>query len=153
MLSLLFQQPEFILDNFATVSQELSDYAKRVFDNNWVDVGPRDGKAAGAFCMYVPAVEQSRILMNFDGSLGWVTTLAHELGHGYHNYCRIGKTMMQRDTRMTLAETASVLCETIVTEAAIKEAASPDEELAILETSLIGDSQVVVDILSRYLFE
>jgi oligoendopeptidase F len=61
--------------------------------------------------------------------------------------------MLQRDTPYTLGETASVMCETIVTEAAIKEASDEDERLAILETSLIGDSQVVVDIYSRYLFE
>jgi oligoendopeptidase F len=54
---------------------------------------------------------------------------------------------------MTLAETASIMCETIVTNAAIKMAGSNEEELAILETALLGDSQVVVDIYSRYLFE
>ena len=54
---------------------------------------------------------------------------------------------------MTLAETASIMCETIVFEATIQQAASPEEELAILETSLVGDSQVIVDIYSRYLFE
>jgi oligoendopeptidase F len=54
---------------------------------------------------------------------------------------------------MTLAETASIMCETIVTDAAIKLAADKQEELAILETALLGDSQVVVDIYSRYLFE
>ncbi|MGD8456434.1 MAG: M3 family oligoendopeptidase [Anaerolineales bacterium] len=144
---------EFVLDNFAKFSGDLADYAKRAFDNNWIDVGPRDGKRAGAFCMYVPGVRESRILTNYDGSLDGIFTVAHELGHGYHNECRAGKTMLQRDTPYTLGETASVMCETIVTEAAIKEASDEDERLAILETSLIGDSQVVVDIYSRYLFE
>jgi len=144
---------EFVLDNFATFSQEMADFAKRSFEKNWIDVGPRDGKRAGAFCMYVPSVEESRIMMNYDGSLDGIFTLAHELGHAYHNDCRVGKTMLQRDTPMTLAETASVMCETIVTRAAIEESGSPEEELAILETSLIGDAQVVVDIYSRYLFE
>jgi oligoendopeptidase F len=54
---------------------------------------------------------------------------------------------------MTLAETASIMCETIVSEAALKQAAGPAEELAILESSLINSSQVIVDIYSRYLFE
>jgi oligoendopeptidase F len=144
---------DFVLDNFAKFSGELADYAKRAFDNNWIDVGPRDGKRAGAFCMYAPGVSESRILLNFDGSLDGIFTLAHELGHGYHNECRVEKTMLQRETPYTLAETASVMCETIVTEAAIEEANSDDERLAILETSLIGDGQTVVDIYSRYLFE
>ena len=144
---------DFVLDNFARFSGELADYAKRAFDNNWIDVGSRGGKRAGAFCMYVPSVSESRVLTNFDGSLDGIFTLAHELGHGYHNDCRVGKTMLQRDTPYTLGETASVMCETIVTEAAIEEASSDDERLTILETSLIGDSQTVVDIYSRYLFE
>ena len=60
---------------------------------------------------------------------------------------------MQRSTPMTLAETASIMCETIVMQAVLKQVASPEEELAILETMLIGDTQVIVDIYSRYLFE
>jgi pepF/M3 family oligoendopeptidase len=144
---------EFVLENFAVFSQELADYAQQAFDQNWIDVGPRDGKSPGAFCMFLPAVDESRILMNFDGSLDGIFTLAHELGHGFHGACRSGKTMMQRETPYTLGETASVMCETIMTEAAIEKAASEEEKLAILETSLIGDSQVVVDIYSRYLFE
>jgi oligoendopeptidase F len=54
---------------------------------------------------------------------------------------------------MTLAETASTFCETIITEAVLAHASSPEEELAILETSLIGSTQIIVDITSRYLFE
>jgi len=103
--------------------------------------------------MDVPGVEESRILCNFDGSLDQVSTIAHELGHAFHNECLRGKTMLQRTTPMTLAETASIMNETIITNAALSEAANDEEELAILETSLIGSSQVIVDISSRYLFE
>lgn len=103
--------------------------------------------------MSLPKVKESRILCNFDDSLDSVFTLAHELGHGYHNYCKKEKTILLQSTPMTLAETASIMCETIVFEAAIEDAASPEKELAILETSLVSDSQVIVDIYSRYLFE
>lgn len=105
--------------------------------------------------MGIPAVKESRILSNFDGSLDQVSTLAHELGHGFHNHCafQAGKTMMQQDTPMTLAETASIMCETIVMQAVLQQVSNPQEELAILETMLNGDSQVIVDIYSRYLFE
>jgi oligoendopeptidase F len=54
---------------------------------------------------------------------------------------------------MTLAETASIMCETIVMQAVLSQTSDPQQELAILETSLIGDAQVIVDIYSRYLFE
>ena len=103
--------------------------------------------------MRLPAVEESRVLCNFDGSLDQLITLAHELGHAYHNECQVGKMPLQRRTPMTLAETASIFNETIVTDAILAQAASPEEELGILETFLIGATQVIVDIYSRYLFE
>jgi oligoendopeptidase F len=81
--------------------------------------------------------------------------MAHELGHAFHNYCKYqaGKTEMQRTTPMTMAETASIMCETIVSNAILSGVTDPQEELAILETSLIGDAQVIVDIYSRFIFE
>lgn len=98
---------------------------------------------------------ESRVLCNFDGTLDQLGTIAHELGHAFHNECayQANKTPIQQDTPMTLAETASIMCETIVTQAVLKQIQDPKEELAILDTMLINDSQVIVDIYSRYLFE
>lgn len=145
----------FILEHFANFSPDLQALAQRAFDQRWIDVEPRDGKRGGAFCMGLPAVQESRILTNFDHSLDGVFTIAHELGHAYHNEAlfRAGKTALQRSIPMTLAETASILCETIVINAALAQVSDPAQELAILETSLIGDAQVIVDVYSRYLFE
>jgi pepF/M3 family oligoendopeptidase len=145
----------FVLDNFATFSPDLRDFAAQAFDASWIDAEQRTGKRGGAFCMGLPAVKESRILSNFDGSLDQVSTLAHELGHGYHNHCiyRAGKTRLQAQTPMTLAETASIMCETIVMQAVLAKAAGPEAELAILETMIQGEAQVIVDIYSRYLFE
>ena len=149
------QAKEFICEHFNEFSPELSDFARHAMENNWVDAEQREGKRGGAFCMGLPLVKESRVLSNFDGTLSQVSTLAHELGHGYHNFNRYqaGKTALQSDTPMTLAETASIMCETIVKHAALKQAADPQEQLAILEVSLIGHAQVIVDIYSRYLFE
>lgn len=146
---------DFVLEHFASFSPDLANFAGRAFERNWIDAEQRKGKVAGAFCMSVPRVKESRVLTNFDGSLDQVFTIAHELGHGYHNHCQFqaGKTELQRANPMTLAETASIMCETIVLNATLQQAASPQEELAILETSLISDSQVIVDIYSRFLFE
>ena len=60
---------------------------------------------------------------------------------------------MQQVTPMTLAETASIMCETIVTEAVLKQVTDPQEELAVLESQIGGAAQVIVDIYSRFLFE
>ena len=144
---------DFILTHFATFGDRLTHLARRAFDHNWIDAEPRDGKRGGAFCMAIDAVDESRILCNFDGSLDQVSTVAHELGHAFHNECHVGKTFLQTITPMTLAETASIFCQTIITDAALADVSGPEEELAILETFLIDAGQVIVDIASRYLFE
>ncbi len=146
---------EFILTHFGNFSPELAEFAQTAFDNHWIDAEQRSGKRGGAFCMSVPGVKESRILCNFDGTLDQVMTIAHELGHGYHNFnmFQANKTPLQRQTPMTMAETASIMCETIVFNAVMKTITDPQEELALLETALIGDSQVIVDIYSRFLFE
>ncbi len=145
----------FILEQFGKFSPKLKDLAARAFNENWIDAEQRVGKRGGAFCMGVPNVKESRILSNFDGTFDQVSTLAHELGHAFHNECIFdaGKTSLQGQTPMTLAETASIMCETVVVNAILEQTTDPDEELAILETALIGSSQVIVDIYSRYLFE
>ncbi len=81
-----------------------------------------------------------------------MTTLAHELGHGYHGECLKDARPLNADYPMPLAETASIFCETIVFQAAL-EKASLEEQKVILENDLMGSTQVIVDIYSRYLFE
>lgn len=142
---------DFVQAQFSTYSTKLGDFAARAFREDWVDAGPRDGKRGGAFCMGW-AGDSSRIMMNHDPSLDSVSTLAHELGHGYHNLVKAHRTPLQRETPMTLAETASIFCETIIQNAALA-TAQGDEKLYVLETQLLGHSQVVVDIHSRFLFE
>lgn len=146
---------DFILENFGKFSPDLAAFARRAFDSNWIDAEQREGKRGGAFCMEVQNVKESRILANFDGSFDQVSTLAHELGHAFHNECayRANKTVLQQMTPMTLAETASTMCETIVTEAVLASTDDPQEELAVLENQLISAAGVIVDIYSRYLFE
>ena len=147
------QAQALIVAQFGTFSERLATFARHAFEASWIDAEPRDGKRGGAFCSGLPAVEESRILCNFDGSLDQVLTVAHELGHAYHNDHYRGKTMLQRRTPMTLAETASIFNETIITDALLQRAADVEEKRVILETFLIGAAQVIVDIYSRYLFE
>ena len=142
---------QFILEQFATFSPKMSDLAARSFQEEWIDAEPRSGKRDGAFCMRLRG-DESRILMNYKETFNSVSTLAHELGHAYHNLNLAGRTATQRVTPMTLAETASIFCETVVTQAALAEV-SPQEQFVILEASLQSAGQVVVDITSRFLFE
>ncbi len=142
-----------VADAFAGFSPRLADVVRTAVDDGWLDAEPRSGKVGGAFCMPVQG-GVSRVLLNFDGSFDSVQTLAHELGHAYHNVNLGDRTPLQRQTPMALAETASIFCETVMVQAGL--AAVGDDtggELAILDGDLVGATQVVVDIHSRFLFE
>ena len=141
----------FIAEQFGTYSPRLRELAERAFCERWIDAEPRVGKRGGAWCMSIRK-DESRVLSNFKSSFSGVSTLAHELGHAYHNLCLANRTMLQRDTPMTLAETASIFCETLVNQAGLR-AADSAEQVVILEDSLQNACQVVVDITARFLFE
>jgi len=146
---------DFILNAFEKFSPELRAFAERAYNNNWIDAEMREGKSSNGFCMEVQGVKESRIFINFDGSQDQLATIAHELGHAFHNECayQFNKTPLQQITPMTLAETASTFCETIVTEEVLKQVKDPQEELSILEGQLNNAAGIVVDIYSRFLFE
>lgn len=141
----------FIVEKFGRYSQKLSNFAARAFREHWIDAEPRAGKVDGAYCTSLRK-DESRVFANFKPSFNGVSTLAHELGHGYHNLNLAQRTVLQKATPMTLAETASIFCETIIQHAAL-EKANAQEQIAILEASIQGSCQVVVDISSRFLFE
>jgi pepF/M3 family oligoendopeptidase len=141
----------FIVEKFGMYSQKLSNFAARAFREHWIDAEPRAGKVDGAYCTSLRK-DESRVLANFKPSFNGVSTLAHELGHGYHNLNLAQRTVLQKTTPMTLAETASIFCETIIRHAAL-EKANTQEQIAILEASMQGSCQVVVDINSRFIFE
>ena len=141
----------FIEDQFGAYSDRLLGLARRAFVERWIDAGPRPGKVGGAYCMWLLG-DESRILANYSPGYDGVTTLAHELGHAYHNLNEAGLTPLQRRTPMILAETSSTFCETLVKEAALVDA-EPAEKIYILEQSAQGACQVVIDILSRFDFE
>ena len=143
---------DFVLKNFKTFSPQLEKFTKKAFDSEWIDAEPREGKRGGAFCANIHPIGESRILANFDGSFSNMTTLAHELGHAFHGECLKNEHLLNSGYTMPIAETASIFCETIVVNAALKEA-DKKEAFTILEANLQGAGQVIVDIMARFLFE
>ena len=143
----------YLVNLFAGFDKELSDMVARAFDEAWIDFYPRDGKSGGAFCADVSCLGQSRILTNFDGMFGDVVTLAHELGHAFHNHCIFPHRPLNQGYSMPLAETASTFNECVVMGSAISRAADSKEKMALIESQLQDITQVICDIYSRYRFE
>ena len=142
----------FVEKNFRKFSDNLADFVLKAFENNWLDVYPKEGKVGGAFCASIKDIKESRILLNYGNSFSDVVTMAHELGHGFHGECLNNETMLNSEYPMTLAETASNFCEILIKKSAVKEA-SKEEAFAILEAEISDCNQVIVDIYSRFLFE
>ena len=144
---------DLLVKLFTTFDRELADMVAKAFDEAWIDFYPRDGKSGGAFCAGVECLGESRILTNFDGQFTDVVTLAHELGHAFHNQCIRSHRPLNNDYSMPVAETASTFNECVVMAAAIKAAASDDERLALIESQLQDATQIICDIYSRFRFE
>ena len=143
---------DYLINCFETFTPEMSDMMQEAFDNEWIDFFPRKGKRGGAFCAGVAGMKESRILTNYDGSFSAIGTLAHELGHAFHNRQTEDNRALNQDYSMPVAETASTFNETHLGHFALA-AADSDEKLALLESSLMEKTQCIVDIYSRYLFE
>ena len=104
---------DIVLNAYKEFSPKLYKIAKDFFDNDWIDVPPRDGKRSGAFCASATAEHHPYLLLNFTGKQNDVLTLAHELGHGCHHQLRTKNGDLNEYSRMTSEEVASVFGEMI----------------------------------------
>ncbi|WP_066714934.1 M3 family oligoendopeptidase [Clostridium sp. Marseille-P299] len=143
---------DYLLKHFRGFAPDLAEMVEKAFAEEWIDFFPRAGKVGGAFCSNLQSVKQSRVLTNFDGTLSDVVTLAHELGHAYHNQQVHDHRILNTDYSMPVAETASTFNENIIMNAAIDEAEGV-EKLVLIESQLQDAAQIICDIYSRYLFE
>ena len=140
-----------VRDAFTGYDPGLGGLLDRAVRDRWIDAEPRDGKRGGAFCMAVEG-DRSLVLVNWTGGTDSTRTVAHELGHAFHNTTLAARTPLQRRLPMALAETASIFCETLVVDRGLRHA-DGDARLALLDADLQAATQVVVDIRSRFLFE
>lgn len=143
---------EYVLNAYRNFSEEMYEFAKNAFDNNWIDFNPKKGKRSGAFCCGIHSIEECRVLTNFNGGLKDINTLAHELGHGFHGKQLNDESILNINYPMPLAETASTFCEEVL-KTYLVEKISDEEKLSFLSFSLLSAVSVTVDILSRYYFE
>ncbi|MEH7386363.1 M3 family oligoendopeptidase [Bacillus sp. JJ1521] len=143
----------FILEQFSHFGNELESFTQHVFDNGWVEAEDRSNKSSIAFCAGFPLSEESRIFMTYGGRITSVLTLAHELGHAFHNYAMKNVDGLHRKYPLSIAETASTFSEQIMLDAALEKAETPEEKIAILDEKLKRSVMNFMNIHSRFLFE
>ncbi|WP_066293171.1 M3 family oligoendopeptidase [Bacillus sp. FJAT-29937] len=144
---------EFILENFSHFGDEMTEFAKMAFEEKWIEAEDRPGKSPGGFHTYFPESSQSRIFMTYSATPSNVSTLAHELGHGFHTYAMRDLHLLNRNYAMNVAETASTLAEMIVSDAAVKKARTEQEKIALLEDKIQRTVALLMNIHARFLFE
>lgn len=143
---------ETLVREMSKFTPKMGTFIDKAFADRWIDLYPRDGKTGGAFCSSVHCFDRSLVMTNFQGSFSDVSTIAHELGHAWHNRCMAGLPYMMTDEPMPLAETASIFNETMLSWQVLK-GCDPRERLTLLENGIMEATQTVVDIYSRFLFE
>lgn len=144
---------EMVLSAYGGFAPEMADIAKRFFDNRWIDAPVRPGKAPGAFsASTVPSVHPY-VMMNYLGKPRCVMTLAHELGHGVHQWLAREQGPLLAPTPLTLAETASVFGEMLTFQKLLGEAACKSERKAMLAQKVEDMLNTVVRQIAFYSFE
>ncbi|GAB2676145.1 M3 family oligoendopeptidase [Paenibacillus thermoaerophilus] len=144
---------ELIMEQFRRFSPDMASFAERCFEDGWIEAEDRAGKRPGGFCTSFPVKEQTRIFMTYAGTASNVSTLAHELGHAYHQHVMNNLPALAQEYAMNVAETASTFAEMIVADATLKQAADPQERVALLEDKIQRSVAFFMNIHARFIFE
>lgn len=142
-----------IVDQFRRFSPKLAEFSEMAFEKRWIEAEDRAGKRPGGFCTSLPLSEETRIFMTYANTASNVSTLAHELGHAYHQHVMNDIPGLAQEYAMNVAETASTFAEMIVSDAAVKHAANEEERLALLEDKIQRSVAFFMNIHARFLFE
>lgn len=144
---------ELIVEQFRTFSPKMAEFAKFALENRWIEVEDRPGKRPGGFCTSFPIEEETRIFMTYSGTSDNVSTLAHELGHAFHDHVMKGMPTVAKNYAMNVAETASTLAETIVSDAAIRAETDKEAKIALLSDKIQNATAMFMNIHARFIFE
>jgi len=132
-----------VLDAYGDFHPVMGETASRFFDEDWIDAAVKDGKRSGAFSHGTVPSAHPYVLMNYTGRSRDVQTLAHELGHGVHQFLSREQTIFHHGTPLTTAETASVFGEMLVFQRLMRREEDPMNRLAML-VSKIDDTIATV---------
>lgn len=144
---------ELIIEQFSKFGEKLASFTKKAFEDRWIEAEDRPGKRPGGFCTSFPESKQSRIFMTYSGTPSNVSTLAHELGHAFHSFALRDVHPLNKNYAMNVAETASTFAEMIVADAAVRNASTKEEKIALLEDKIQRSVAFFMNIHARFLFE
>lgn len=144
---------QFLLERFSEFGTELESFALNAFERGWIEAEDRPNKSAVSFCAGFPLTGESRIYTTFGGRITNVLTVAHELGHAFHNHAMKSVHPLHKKYPMVMAETASTFSELIMLDAALEKAESNGERLFFLDEKLKRSVMNFMNIHSRFLFE
>ncbi|MCU0726848.1 MAG: M3 family oligoendopeptidase [Planctomycetes bacterium] len=140
--------------SFRSVYPGLAAYYRSMLERCWIESEVRPGKQPGAFCTGSPLTREQRVYMTFNGTLGDVRTLAHEVGHAWHTHVMKDLRPFNRGYPATLAETASTFGEHIYADGVYGDPAITEEaKLPMLDAELNGAAILLLDIMVRFEFE
>lgn len=142
-----------IAQAFSEFDPEMGEFAKMMAEKNWIDSTPSENRAPGAYCTKFARTREPRVFITYNGNMGNIITLAHELGHAYHNWVMKDLDLSESSYSMTLAETASIFAETLVKKALLKKCETSEERLQILWQDAESAAAMLLNIPSRYEFE
>ncbi|MFM5022657.1 M3 family oligoendopeptidase [Aeromonas rivipollensis] len=144
---------EIIALAFTGFDPEMGEFARMMAERGWIDAAPTPNRRTGAYCTKFADPVEPRVFITYAGTMDNVITLAHELGHAWHNWLIRDLPMNQRSYPMTLAETASIFAETLVRSALFEQARSAEERQAIAWAEADGAATFLVNIPARFDFE
>ena len=144
---------ELVLKSYYDFDRRLGDVAQLFFRNSWIHAKPLEGKTSGAFSHPTVPSCHPYILMNFQGKTRDVMTLAHELGHGIHQYLANKRGLFQADTPLTLAETASVFGEMLTFKSLLRNSKNKKEKIYLLRSKIEDMINTVFRQISFFIFE
>lgn len=142
-----------ISKQFHQFSDKLGNFADCAFKQDWIEAENRPGKAEGGFCASMPLAKESRIFLTYRDTYQDLITLAHELGHAYHNFIIHDEPALAQQKGTSVAETASTFMENLVLDAVIQQTHDENERLAMLEMKIRDGLKYVVSVPNMFRFE
>ncbi|MFM2589794.1 M3 family oligoendopeptidase [Vibrio sp. TBV020] len=144
---------EIIYAAFNQVEPEMASFVTRMVENGWIDAEPTENRRLGAYCTKFAATRTPLVFMTWGGSRSDLLTLAHEIGHAFHNWVMRDMPLCQTRYPMTLAETASIFAENIVRDYLLEQVSSREEKLEMLWEELSSCYALMINIPVRFEFE